>query len=121
MDVGRNKVESILPKLNNRCLNEVAICSLSQQRNSTEVTAAYGTSYTGVLPDKTPVPAATGQTGQTWHALQFDDCFNNPGFRSCKLLELVDDRIKCRPVRDPRIGVDRAVFDQTNDACKVPR
>lgn len=51
----------------------------------------------------------------------FDDRFDDARFRLCERFKVVHDAIETRAVGDPGISVDRAVFDQADDASEVGR
>src|SRR5437879_2797084 len=50
-----------------------------------------------------------------------DDGLDNTRFRHGVRRKDVDQLVERGPVRDPRARVDRAVLDQSNDACEVGR
>ena len=50
-----------------------------------------------------------------------NDRFDNTGFWFCQAIEFGHDSINVRAVRNPRISVDRAVFNEANDSGEVWR
>jgi hypothetical protein len=51
--------------------------------------------------------------------IHLDDGFNDAQLGAREFFELCDDRVEVRAMRDPGIGIDRAIFDQADDAAKV--